>query len=53
MKDNSKRTLILYLHYLGRQMILITNNTLEITKKPPEPSMTDHKVDKTHEKQIQ
>ena len=34
MKDNSKYTLILYLHYLGRLKNLITNNTLEITKNP-------------------
>ena len=32
MKDNSKHTVILYLHYLGRQKDLITNNTLEATK---------------------
>ena len=33
MKDNSKYIVILYLHYLGRQKNLITNNTLETTKK--------------------
>ena len=33
MKDNSKHTVILYLHYLGRQKDLITNNTLEAKKK--------------------
>ena len=34
MKDNSKHTVILYLHYLGRLKNLITNNTLVTTKKP-------------------
>ena len=33
MKDNSKHTVILYLHYLGRLKNLITNNTLVTTKK--------------------
>ena len=32
MKDNSKLTVILYLHYLRRHKVLITNNTLETTK---------------------
>ena len=31
MKDNSKRTINLYLHYLGRQKNLITNNTFTFT----------------------
>ena len=33
MKDNSKLTVILYLYYLGRQKILITNNSLKATRK--------------------
>ena len=33
MKDNLKHTVILYLQYLRRQKNLITNNTLETTKK--------------------
>ena len=50
MKDNSKHTVILYLHYTGRQKNLVTNNTL-VTKKT-ETSMADHKGDNKHEKQI-
>ena len=33
MKDNLKHTVMLYLHYLGRQKNLITIDTLEATKK--------------------
>ena len=51
MKDNSKHTVILYLHYSGRLKNLITNNTLVTTKKP-ETSMADHKGDNKHKKQI-
>ena len=51
MKDNSKHTLILYLHYLGRLKNLIRNNTL-VTRKKSETSMPDHKGDNKHEKQI-
>ena len=50
MKDNSKHTVILYLHYLGRLKNLITNNTLVTTKKTPETSMADHKEDNKHKK---
>ena len=32
MKGNSKYTVILYLHYLGRQKNLVTSNTLETIK---------------------
>ena len=49
MKDNSKHTVILYLHYLGRLKNLITNNTLVTTKKP-ETSMADNKGDNKHKK---
>ena len=34
MKDNSKHTVILYIHYLGRLKNRIKNNTLVTTKKP-------------------
>ena len=51
MKDNSKHTVILYLHYLGRLKNLIINNTLVATKKP-KTSMADHKGDNKHKKQI-
>ena len=51
MKDNSKHTVILYLHYLGRVNDLIAKNSLGTTKKP-ETSMADHKGDDKHEKQI-
>ena len=34
MKGNSKHTVTLYLHYLGRQKNLIRNDTLETTKNP-------------------
>ena len=33
IKDNSKHTIMLYLHYLGRQKNLITNNILRDNKK--------------------
>ena len=51
IKDNLKHNITLYIHYIERQKNLITNNTLETTKKP-ETSMADHKEDNKHEKQI-
>ena len=41
MKDNSEHTVILYLHYLGRQKNLIVKNTLKATKNP-ETSIANH-----------
>ena len=55
MKDNSKRTINLYLHYLGRQKILLQTILLLLltkTTKNLETSMADHKGDNKHEKQI-
>ena len=51
MKYNSKHTVILHLHYLGRLKNLITNNTLVTTNKP-KTSMADHKGDNKHKNQI-
>ena len=52
MKDNSKYIVILYLHYLGRQKNLITNNTLRDNQKNLKLVWQTIKGDNKHEKQI-